>query len=269
MGATARIALVAAYDGASYHGFQYQNPAVPTVQGSLEAALGRVADHDVALVCAGRTDTGVHATHQVVHFDTSAQRPDKAWVLGSNKWLPDTIGIAWAGRVDDAFSARHSATARRYVYLIYNSRLRSPLLHRQLTRESRPLNEELMARAGASLLGEHDFNAYRSSECQSPSPVRTVHRLEVYRRGDLVIIDITANAFLHHMVRNVAGVLMAIGAGDAAPAWAAHVLASRDRRAGGVTAPPHGLYLVDVRYPAHFGIPCGPDLPHLYSAVAN
>ena len=183
----------------------------------MEKSLSTVADQEIKLVCAGRTDTGVHATHQVVHFDTTAERPPKAWVFGTNTHLPPTIGVTWAGDVPDDFSARFSAVARRYFYIIYNSPVRSPLLFTELTRDRRPLDVDRMEAAGKLLLGEHDFSSFRSSECQSPTPVRTVLRLEVYRRSDLVVIDVTANAFLHHMVRNIAGVLMDVGAGVAAP----------------------------------------------------
>ena len=239
------------------------------MQGWLEKALSNVADHQVQLVCAGRTDTGVHATHQVVHFDTTAERPPKAWVFGTNTHLPSTIGVTWAGDVPADFSARFSAVARRYFYIIYNSPVRSPLLFTELTRDRRPLDVDRMDAAGKLLLGEHDFSSFRSSECQSRTPVRTVLRLDVFRRGDLVVIDVTANAFLHHMVRNIAGVLMDVGAGVAEPDWAGEVLAARDRREASVTAPPNGLYLVDVDYPGAYGIPRGPDLPHLYSGLSS
>lgn len=266
---TKRVALVVTYNGALWHGFQLQAETIPTVQGCLESALAQVANHNIKLKCAGRTDTGVHATHQVVHFDTSAERPDKAWIHGTNGHLPDSISIVWAGTVPNDFDARFSATARRYLYLIYNSPVRSALCYRELTREYRDLNEALMARAGALLVGEHDFSAYRASACQARTPIRTVQRLEVYRRSDIVAIDITANGFLHHMVRNIVGVLLDIGTGVAAPEWAGDVLATRDRRCASMTAPPTGLYLIDVSYPQRFGVPPGPSLPHLYSTVAN
>ncbi|HKI74878.1 MAG TPA: tRNA pseudouridine(38-40) synthase TruA [Pseudomonadales bacterium] len=264
---TTRVALTVSYNGTDFHGFQYQRQSIPTIQGHLETALTRVADHEIKLVCAGRTDTGVHATHQVVHFDTTANRDAKAWIMGGNSHLPDTINIAWAGRVNDDFDARFAATARRYFYVIYNHPVRSALMASLLTKERRPLDEAVMDAAGQALVGEHDFSSFRASGCQSPTPVRDIHRLSVYRIRDLVVIDITANAFLHHMVRNIAGVLMDIGRGDAREAWAAEVLARRDRRCAGLTAPPHGLYLVDVSYPDHFGIPAGPELPHLYAAL--
>lgn len=266
---TARIALIVCYNGTAFHGFQYQNESLPTVQLALETVLSRVADRPVKLVCAGRTDTGVHATHQVVHFDTDSVRPDKAWVLGANSWLPDTISVSWGAQVAADFDARFSAVARRYLYLIYNSAVRSALLPAKVTREARPLDAAAMDTAGNALLGEHDFSSFRAAECQARTPVRRVDRLDVYRRGDMVVVDITANAFLHHMVRNIAGVLIDIGAGVAPEDWAARVLAERDRTKGSMTAPADGLYLVDVIYPARFGIPAGPDLPHLYSLFST
>lgn len=263
-----RVALVVSYNGAAFHGFQYQNETLPTVQAELESALAHVAAGPVGLVCAGRTDTGVHATHQVVHFD-APQRPAKAWIMGTNAHLPDTVAVTWAGDVAADFSARFSATARRYMYVIYNSPVRSALLPRELTRERRPLDVATMHAAGQALVGEHDFSSFRAAECQARTPMRNVHRLAVYRTGDIVVIDITANAFLHHMVRNIAGVLMDIGAGREREGWAREVLEFRDRTRAAMTAPPHGLYLVDVTYPAGTGIPAGPDLPHLYSILST
>lgn len=258
-----RVSLCVTYNGAGFHGWQYQAPEVPTVQACLEPALGRVADHDVRVTCAGRTDAGVHATWQVVHFDTPAERPAKAWVMGTNAHLPDTVSVSWATTVSDGFDARFSATARRYLYLIYNHRYRSALMPELLTREYRPLDETGMHLAGQSLLGEQDFSAFRAANCQSNTPMRKVHHLRVSRRGDVVIIDIAANAFLHHMVRNIAGTLMDIGAGERPVDWAGALLEGRDRSRAGVTAAPNGLYLVDVTYPGHYGLPSGPGLPHL------
>lgn len=264
-----RIALVVSYNGAPFHGFQYQNDDLPTVQLALESSLSRIADHPVKLVCAGRTDTGVHATHQVVHFDSDAQRHDDAWILGANRYLPEDVAVQWAAEVDSAFDARFSAEARRYLYLIFNARVRSALLPEALTRESRPLDEAVMHEAGRALIGEHDFSSFRAAECQARTPVRTIEALDVYRRGDIVAVDVIANAFLHHMVRNIVGVLLDIGAGVNPPSWAADVLAAQDRTRAGVTAPANGLYLIDVRYPVAFGIPAGPDLPHLFSLMAT
>lgn len=264
-----RIALIVSYDGARFHGFQYQNDDLPTVQLALESSLSRVADHPVKTICAGRTDTGVHATHQVVHFDSDADRDNSAWILGTNRYLPDSIAVQWAAVVDDDFDARFSARARRYLYLIFNARVRSPLLTQALTRESRRLDETAMHQAGQALVGEHDFTSFRAAECQARTPIRAIAALDVYRRGDVVAVDVTANAFLHHMVRNIVGVLLDIGAGAKPPTWAADVLAARDRTQAGVTAAASGLYLVDVSYPESFGIPAGPDLPHLFSLMAT
>lgn len=262
-----RICLCVTYNGAGFHGWQHQTPGVATVQATLEAALSRVADHPVRLKCAGRTDAGVHATWQIVHFDTPAERPLKAWVLGANAHLPAAVSVGWARAVPDDFDARFSATARRYLYLILNQRVRSGLMANLLTREHRTLDAAAMDRAGQALLGEQDFSAFRAASCQSSTPMRNVHHLHVHRRESIVIIDIAANAFLHHMVRNIAGVLMDIGAGEKAVEWAGELLALRDRRLAGVTAAADGLYLVDVTYPGRFDLPAGPGLPHLYSLL--
>lgn len=262
-----RIALGIEYDGSAYHGWQSQlQEGIATVQETLERALSNVADHPVGVICAGRTDAGVHGTGQVVHFDTSAQRDSKAWVYGGNSNLPGDISVRWATPVADDFHARFSAVSRRYRYVIYNHPVRPALFHRQLSWNFRPLDMAPMQQAANSLLGTHDFSAYRGVQCQAKSPIKTVHSLELYRQGATLVIEIEANAFLMHMVRNIAGVLMAIGAGLKPVSWAAEVLASRDRTAGGVTAPAYGLYLVGVGYPAQFSLPApvyGPAwLPH-------
>lgn len=257
-----RIALGVEYDGRGLHGWQRQANA-PSVQALLEAALGRVANHAVGLVCAGRTDAGVHAVGQVVHFDTTAHRPLHAWVLGANANLPGGIAVQWAREVGTGFHARFSAWARSYRYLLLNRRVRPAVLRGLVTWERRPLDVARMAAATPALLGEHDFSAFRAAGCQARSPVRTLQRLEVSRHGDLVVIDARADAFLHHMVRNLAGVLARIGAGEAPVGWAAEVLQGRDRRLGGVTAPPDGLYLTAVRYPPGHGLPEPPQPPLL------
>ncbi len=249
-----RIALGIEYDGQPYCGWQYQDHS-PSVQAVVEKALSAVADGPVRVVCAGRTDTGVHATGQVVHFDTRVQRAAKAWVLGSNTNLPPSVRVLWAQSVSDEFHARFSARRRRYRYVILNRHIRSALLAGRTTFEYRPLDVEPMQRAANLLLGEHDFSSYRAVACQAKSPVRTLYRLDVTRNRDLVLLDVEANAFLHHMVRNLAGVLMKIGAGEATPEWAAEILEKRDRRLGGVTAPPDGLYLMQIDYPAQFELP--------------
>ena len=257
-----RTALVVSYNGHAYHGWQYQGETIPSVQRELTRAVAAVADTDVTLYCAGRTDTGVHATKQVVHFDCPVSRPSKAWTMGCNAHLPDDISVDWAGPVADTFDARRTAFARQYHYLIFNRRVRSALMPEYLTREHRALDESRMHEAAQMLLGENDFSSFRAANCQSVSPMRFLSRIEVTRHDELVMIDVTANAFLHHMVRNIAGVLMDVGAGDRPVNWVGELLAARDRTQGGITAPPNGLFLVDVHYPNEAGIPPGPCLPH-------
>jgi len=249
-----RIALGIEYDGAPFCGWQRQH-GVATVQEGLERALSKVADHPVAVTCAGRTDTGVHALGQVVHFDTEAVRSPRSWAFGANANLPKSVSVTWARTVVEDFHARFSARRRRYRYVIHNRPVRPTFLQWRVAWEYRPLDVARMQAGAAHLVGEHDFSSYRALACQAKSPVRTVHRLEVSRRDELVVIDIEANAFLHHMVRNVAGVLMTIGAGEQGPHWSREVLEHRDRTLGGVTAPAHGLYLMEVDYPARFDIP--------------
>ncbi|MCB1775261.1 MAG: tRNA pseudouridine(38-40) synthase TruA [Gammaproteobacteria bacterium] len=258
-----RIALGVEYDGGGFSGWQLQRHAVRTVQGELEAALSRVAAHPVRVVCAGRTDTGVHAAGQVVHFDTVAERSERNWVLGGNANLPPDVSISWARRVDDVFHARFGAVSRRYCYLILNRPTRSSLLAGRATWIHKPLDAERMHEAGQVLVGEHDFSSYRAIGCQAKSPVKTVHSLTVHRCGERVLLTVHANAFLHHMIRNIAGVLVAIGCGEQPVEWAQWVLAQRDRTRGGVTAPPHGLYFERVWYPERFAVPPPPPLPFL------
>lgn len=254
---TSRIALGLEYDGAGYCGWERQRHC-KAVQAVLETALSEIADHSVTTVCAGRTDSGVHALAQVVHFDTTAIRPLHAWVLGTNGRAPRDISVEWARPVDLGFSARFSATLRRYSYFVLNRRSRPALLHRRATWERRPLDVTVMRQAAAHLVGEHDFSAYRAAGCQARTPVRRVESMTVTRSGELVRIDISANAFLHHMVRNVVGVLLAVGAGERAAEWAREVLQSRDRRCAGITAASDGLYLVGVRYPSAYELPSDP-----------
>ena len=252
-----KVAAGIEYDGSGFNGWQFQDNGV-SVQEKVEQAFGFVADHPVRVVCAGRTDTGVHALEQVVHFETTSRRSERSWVFGANANLPKSVAVIWAREVDESFHARFSAQARRYRYVIFNRHVRPTFLAYRVTWDHRPLDVERMAQAAACLVGEHDFNAYRASACQAKSPVRTVHRLTVSRKDDLVIIDIQANAFLHHMVRNIAGVLMAIGAGEQSVSWSQQVLESRERALGGVTAPPYGLYLVNVEYGPQFDLPQTP-----------
>lgn len=249
-----RIALGIEYDGSSYCGWQYQD-GVSTVQEVVENALSRVANTSLRVITAGRTDTGVHATGQVVHLQTDVTRSDYSWIRGTTRYLPDDVTVLWARHVDDDFHARFSAIERRYQYLILNRSQRPAILHRKVTWEYRPLDISLMQQAANDLVGQHDFNAYRAVGCQAKSPVRDLRELSVERHGDYVVINARADAFLHHMIRNISGVLCSIGAGEKLPGWAGEVLASRDRTAGGVTAPPDGLYLNAITYPEKFKIP--------------
>lgn len=262
-----RIALGISYNGADYHGWQYQGGELATVQEQVQKALSSVADHLVAVTCAGRTDAGVHATNQVVHFESDALRQLKAWVMGSNAQLPDSISVAWAREVSDSFDARHSATARRYLYLINNNNVRSALMPELVTRENRSLDAQRMHDAAQCLVGENDFSSFRAANCQSRTPMRNIHHLRVIRAGELVIIDVAANAFLHHMVRNIAGVLIDVGTGGKPVSWTRELLSLRDRSRAGVTAPANGLFLIQVDYPAIHGLPSGPQLPHFLGSL--
>lgn len=249
-----RIAAVVEYDGSRFKGWQLQDD-VRTVQGIIESAITVVADKPVRVITAGRTDTGVHASGQVFHFDTGAERSSKAWLRGINSNLPGDVVIRWARRVDPEFHARFSATGRHYQYVILNRSVRPTYLARRVTWEYRPLDVELMRQAAATLVGTHDFSSYRTVHCQAKDPVRELRILEVSRNGQFVLIHVYANAFLHHMVRNIAGVLISIGAGEQPPGWAAEVLAAQDRTLGGMTASPDGLYLTTVEYPKAYDIP--------------
>ena len=255
-----RIALGIEYDGSEFCGWQLQKDNVRTVQGELEQALGKVANHEVRVTCAGRTDTGVHATEQVIHFDTDAVRDERAWVYGTNANLPKDVVVLWARPVADDFHARFSAERRAYRYVIFTREVRPTFLAYRVTWHYKPLDTQRMQEAGNLLLGEHDFSSYRAVACQAKSPVRTLHRLQVSSQGPFIFIDVEANAFLHHMVRNIAGVLMAIGEGEKTVPWSREVLEARDRTLGGVTASPHGLYLTRVGYPGKFAIPQLPPI---------
>jgi tRNA pseudouridine38-40 synthase len=249
-----RFAAGLEYDGRPYSGWQHQ-PGLRTVQDELQRALARVADAPIECTCAGRTDAGVHASAQVVHFDSGAARSERGWRLGANTYLPPDISVIWVREVPAHFHARYAATARSYRYVILNRDSRPGLDTGRATWERRPLDVARMHEAAQVLVGEHDFSAFRAIECQAKSPVRNVERLSVTRGEEWVVIDVTANAFLHHMVRNVAGLLMSVGSGDSPPERVATVLAGRDRKANAATAPPDGLYLAAVRYPAEFGLP--------------
>lgn len=249
-----RIALGIEYNGSEFYGWQAQ-AELPTIQGCLEAALSKIADEIIILFCAGRTDAGVHATGQVVHFDTQVNRPIRAWIMGTNSYLPSAISVRWAQIVNDDFHARYTALSRCYRYFIYNTATRPALLHQRVTWRYEELNVATMHEASRYLIGELDFSSFRSSQCESKSPMRNVHRITINRHNEFVIIEIEANAFLHHMVRNIAGVLMRVGAGYEEPEWALEVLQAKDRRKAVETAPASGLYLYAVKYPTIFSLP--------------
>ena len=254
--AGSRIALAVEYNGSAYRGWQSQaKPAVASVQDRLEAALSSIAAAPLRVNCAGRTDAGVHASYQVVHFDSPSPRSAKAWVCGANAMLPSDISVLWAQQVDPDFHARFSATARRYRYILLNQPQRSAHFAGRATLFDQPLDAELMHREAQCLLGEQDFTAFRAAACQSRSPMRNVHFVAVQRRDRLLVIDIAANAFLHHMVRNIVGALCAVGSAQQPPGWTEQLLLGRDRSLGAATAKPDGLYLVDVSYPERFGLP--------------
>ncbi|QJD29456.1 tRNA pseudouridine(38-40) synthase TruA [Methylococcus geothermalis] len=257
-----RIALGIEYDGSGFAGWQRQS-GKRTIQSVVEQALSRVADAPIRVVCAGRTDAGVHAIEQVVHFDTESRRSERSWLLGANTALPDDVRILWVREIEPRFHARLSAIARYYRYEILNRPMRSALRPRQLTWCHAPLDVERMREGAVHLIGEHDFSSFRAQQCQSRSPFRRVHFLHVRREGERVVMEIAANAFVHHMVRNIAGVLMAVGAGKHDPAWVGELLSMRDRAQGGVTAPPDGLYLGGVCYPEEFGLARDTVFEHL------
>ncbi|MCU7799763.1 MAG: tRNA pseudouridine(38-40) synthase TruA [gamma proteobacterium symbiont of Lucinoma myriamae] len=252
-----RIALGIEYDGFAFSGWQIQDGNMPTVQEKLEIALSKIANETISKCqVAGRTDTGVHATEQVIHFETNAERSMRSWVLGANRYLTDqTISVLWAHSVDDNFHARFSAQRRQYRYVILSRTIRPTFLNHRVSWDPRALNLSRMQEAAKYLVGEHDFNSYRTVKCQAKSSVKTVFFLNVSQHGEYFYIDIQANSFLHHMVRNIAGVLMAIGSGEAEPEWALDVLEARDRTKGGKTAPSGGLYLTNVTYDEKFELP--------------
>lgn len=242
-----RIALGIEYKGTNYYGWQNQ-PELPTIQACVEKAIAKVADHPVQVFCAGRTDAGVHALGQVIHFDTISRRKPDSWILGCNSNLPADISVNWAKEVDAKFHARFSAIARRYRYLVYNHKIRPAMFADQTAWHIQHLDEKRMHAAGQYLIGEHDFSSFRGCDCQSKTPMRNVHSVIVKRRGNLVIIDIKANAFLLRMVRNIAGLFLAIGEGKQKPLWVKEVLQACDRTVAGKTAPACGLYLMQVYY---------------------
>lgn len=245
-----RIALGIAYDGRPWQGWQKQ-PHGQTVQDTLERALQAFVGAPVSTVCAGRTDTGVHGLNQVVHLDTDVHRATESWVRGTNAHLPDSISVQWAQAVPAEFHARFSATARAYTYVILNTRVRHPLWQGRAGWVFQPLNIEAMQQAARCLLGEHDFSSFRSSQCQAKSPVRTIHKLDITQQGLRIVVQLRANAFLHHMVRNIMGALVQVGQGRETLDYVAKVLEARDRTQGAPTFSPDGLYLTDVTYPGY------------------
>lgn len=245
-----RTALGVSYCGTAYNGWQTQ-PDGRTVQDHFERALAKFLAAPAATICAGRTDAGVHATGQVVHVDSVDPRRPESWVRGLNTFLPDDIAVRWAAPVDERFHARFKAVSRTYQYWIYNDRVRSPLYAGRTGWVWRMCDHEAMDAAAQALIGEHDFTSFRASECQAASPVRTIHSIRVVRRGSLIGIELTANAFLQHMVRNIVGTLVYVGVGRESPEWVAQVLAARRRAAAAPTFDASGLYFIGASYPEY------------------
>lgn len=266
---TTRIALAVEYDGSAFSGWQKQAaPALPTVQSALEAALSSVANHPVATTCAGRTDAGVHATCQVVHFDCRLDRGVKAWTQGVNSLLPGSVRVLWAQAVADQFHARFSATGRRYRYVLFQRAVPSAILYGRVTPVRQPLNLDALNSASRLLIGEQDFSTFRAAGCQSRSPFREVTRAQWSQTGPFIVFHIEANAFLQHMVRNLVGSLLAVGREEQAPEWIAELLRARDRTVAGKTAPPDGLYLAGVDYPDQWQLPAtSGDPPMLVGSI--
>lgn len=253
-----RIALGIQYDGSPWSGWQTQ-PDGRTVQDVLESGLEKFTRHKIATVCAGRTDAGVHAIEQVVHFDTDINRQTASWIRGVNAFLPPSIAVRWACEVtcdaDDDFHARFSARARTYHYVLYNHPIRSPLLSGKVGWVFRPLDEVIMQHAAKLLIGTHDFSAFRASQCQAKSPLRTMHEINIARNGSFIVITLRANAFLHHMVRNIVGSLIYVSSGKKSSAWLQQVLEDRDRKYAAPTFMPDGLYLAKIEYDQKWQLP--------------
>jgi len=251
---TTRIALGIEYDGSRFLGWQTQ-PGGGAVQDALEPALGAIAGAPVGVTAAGRTDRGVHARLQVVHFDTDAARPASAWVRGVNALLPDSVAVLWSREVDGQFHARYSAVSRTYRYELLNRSVRPALAAAHVGWFHLPLDPGKMQQAAAYLVGEHDFSAFRSSECQAKTPIRRLHALEIEAHGERIDFVLRANAFLHHMARNIVGTLLYVGKGKHPPSWIKDVLDSRSRSEAAPTFGPQGLYLEKIQYDARWGLP--------------
>lgn len=245
------------YDGSEFLGWQIQRQE-PTVQGCVERAVASVAGHEARVICSGRTDTGVHALCQVAHFDSDVQRPERSWVLGLNSNLPPGISVLWIREIDDSFHARFSAFSRSYRYLIVNRWIRPALEARRMSWCRIPLDADKMQQAAQALLGEHDFTSFRARACQARHAVREIQQISVRRTADVVALEVTANGFLYHMVRNIAGSLIRVGAGDEKVSWVKEVLDKMDRAEAAPTAPPEGLYFLGARYPESYGLPLEP-----------
>ena len=243
-----KIALGVEYLGTDFHGWQIQKSGLRTVQGVVEPALSKIANHPVRVFCSGRTDAGVHAQEQVIHFETQTSRTDGAWLFGGNANLPSDVNFKWAKEVNDDFHARFNAHARSYEYKIHHHPVRSSLKTGYYLWEPRSLNIDDMRKAAAFLVGEHDFSCFRGSMCQAKSPIKTIEYLQIDEIGDDLIIKVKANAFLHHMVRNLVGTLLKVGRGEESTEWMLSVLASKDRKEAGPTAEPQGLYFVKAHY---------------------
>ena len=254
-----KLAIGVSYCGAGLEGWQSQ-PSGNTVQDHLESALSQIAGERIALTAAGRTDAGVHASAQVAHFETNAVRPDTAWVRGANALLPQGIAVQWVTPVMDEFHARYSARSRSYRYVLYNHAVRPALLAGHAGWFHLPLDLETMRRAAACLVGEHDFSSFRSAECQAKSPVRVVESVAIRASGAYVLFDFTANAFLHHMVRNLVGCLVSVGKGKHPPVWIAELIEARDRSRAAPTFAADGLYLLKIRYEERWKLPEFPDM---------
>lgn len=261
-----KVALGVEYNGAHFHGWQKQQN-LTTIQSALETTLSKVANEQIHVFCAGRTDAGVHATNQVVHFETRSERNLNAWICGTNSYLPNSVSVRWAKIVDESFHARFSALSRRYQYFIYNSKVRSGLFSQHTTWIFHDLDEEKMNLAAQCLIGEHDFTAFRSADCQARTPNRHVFNVKITRQQELVVIDIIANSFLHHMVRNIVGVLIDIGINKKEIKWCQEILQTKNRTLASKTASPQGLYLTGVRYADSYALPYDFRSPSFFASI--